>query len=296
MNVSLLAANARDMGKETGSGIFSSGEVISKAYSLNGELDELLLSSIPRLPLQESPPKACPRSDGYSKIPQHSWSMVRLNMTPGVHVTSQCSVAEFGAENPVCCELRYEATAIGDDGMGYVLAVLNGQDAATGITPWVAQTCSVLPCVEMDKHIALDGHAYTHAEFLDWYGVHEGQELWERSAQQACLSYPAERIAKHGIQSFGGFASLELTGNFSNAATVFPILLAGPERVLPTAQLSDCQSTQGRCVQFKGPLAAELFQLQLYGRLYTKDQGYPKCDCSGNSVEQRLVVDAIEDA
>eukprot|EP00930_Biecheleria_cincta_P071724 TRINITY_DN59193_c0_g1_i1.p1 TRINITY_DN59193_c0_g1~~TRINITY_DN59193_c0_g1_i1.p1 ORF type:complete len:560 (+),score=75.37 TRINITY_DN59193_c0_g1_i1:43-1722(+) len=296
-NVSLLAANARDKGKETGSGIFSRGEVVSTAYSITGELDELLLSSIPRLPPQESPPKVCPRSAGRAKIPQHSWSTVRLDMTPGVHIASRCSVSEDGEENPLCCELHYEVTATGDDGGGYVLAVLNGRDAAPGIAPWIAQTCAVLPCVE--KRIAPDGNAYTYSEFLDYFGRHDGQEQWRRSLpadQKSCLEYPARRVAQKGIQSFGGFAALKLRGNFSSTTTVFPILMAGPQRLLPTSKLSNCESTQGRCVQFKGPFAAELFQLQLYGRLFMKDEGYPKCACGNRNVETWTASDGIENA
>lgn len=291
MNVTLLAANAREKGKETGSGIFSQGEVVSKAYSINGELDELLLSSIPRLPPQESPPKVCPRPAGQLKIPQHSWSTVRLDMTPGVHNASRCSVAEYGAENPLCCVLQYEVATTGDDDGGYVLAVLNGRDAAPGIAPWVAQTCAVLPCVE--KRIAPDGHAYTYAEFLKFFGRDDGQERWRRALpadQQSCLEYPARRIAERGIQSFGGFAALKLRGNFSSATTVFPVLLAGPERLLPTSNLIDCEPMNGKCVQFKGLFAAELFQLQLYGRLYMKDEGYPKCACGDRSVEKRIAM------
>jgi len=315
MNVTLLSANCRDEGKETGSGIFSRGDAIAKAYSLSGEPDQLLVAPLPKLPHEELPPKPCPAPGGSESVSDDPWLTVQLDMSPGAHTTRACSKFHEAAMNPLCCELAYEAKS--EHGYGYVLAILNGKDEAEGITPWVAQTCAVLPCQEQrevddgymythqefldwygdegeeewasaERRLAEDGNAYSHAEFLDFFGASEGQQRWDIAlrlgAGEECMTYPTETMAQEGATAFGEFISLDLQGNFSSEVTIFPIVLAGRDR-LQSSEILQITSA-GRRAVFSGSDAKELIQLQLYGRLYSRDKGYSKCPCSGGTAPE----------
>jgi len=185
----------------------------------------------------------------------------------------------------VCCRLAYEATA---SGRGYVLAALSGRDAAPGIKPWVGQACAVLPCAAKRLPEDSDEAPYARGDFLSYFGEEEGAKQWASAEpadlEDACLEFPAVLMHSEGAAAFGSFASLELSGNFSAEATVFPMALAGPGQPAAPELLDERIEASGRHrVSFAGTEAQSLAQLQLYGRLYLQDPEPSECACGQES-------------
>jgi len=248
MNVTIAAANARSQGSESGSGIFANGVVMAQAYNLETDADELVMASVQE-ESSHSPPKVCPVPSQQVQAMRPHWSQwlsYQLNMSKGNHSISVCSNYQPGfSDGPTCCSLSYTSKA---EGKGYVLAVLNGLDLASGIESWAGEACAVLPC-------PADGVT-------------------------DCLSYPTSALAKHGPNSFGQFSKIDLTVKFSMPQMVFPQVLAGPRRLLDPAQWHWETAGLLSRVMLSDEAAGELISLQLYGRPYSKDPDSDvKCPC-----------------
>lgn len=243
-NATLLAANARDRGKETGSGIFSQGKAIKVAYDLAATAPrQLVVAPLPRLPDVPPTPAACgpkpkrpvPRE---GPRPVDRYQVQWLDMTPGNHSASLCYKRADRVPG-VCCKLDYVAA---QPGRGFVLAALDGEDRDDGIDPWVAEVCAVMACAR---------------------------------GTQDCLKYPTEDLLP-GPAAFGTFGAVELRADFPRAAQVYPVAVAAPGGVLAgRAVVQD-----GSRLSVTDPEALkELVSLELYGRVFAADVPRRPCSC-----------------
>eukprot|EP00928_Gymnodinium_smaydae_P036300 TRINITY_DN25389_c0_g4_i1.p1 TRINITY_DN25389_c0_g4~~TRINITY_DN25389_c0_g4_i1.p1 ORF type:complete len:540 (-),score=87.14 TRINITY_DN25389_c0_g4_i1:153-1772(-) len=266
-NSTVLAANGRQKGKMSGSGIFSRGIALQHVYDVFEQSPrQLLVGALPILPAAAPPPNICkhsrPRFARDARTlhddrddEEFEWSFVRLDMSPGEQRNSRVCSQISPRFAPICCELTYEPAS---DGNGFVLASFSGYDGEEDVDPVAAQACAVLPCSKTDE---------------------------------SCLDARNVTLMDPGL--FGAFTSLDLHGNFSEAATIFPVVLTWPHRLHATPPN---YSDSLRRLRFVPGEAEKLELLEVYGRLFEDDERPYACKCGHEDstlAEQSLASEMV---